>query len=343
MTGMDGAPALAVAPFGETIDEMCELTADAESLGFDSAWTSELHRTAYLPLAAMAERTATIGLGTAIALAFVRSPMTTALTALDLDEISGGRFVLGLGAGVRRLNEDWHGARVGRPAQHLREVVSIVREFVAGSDRGETLELSGEHERFSLRGYERPFPPQRRAIPIYLAAVGPVTLRLAGEIADGWIGHELCTPEYLQGLALPALDEGARRGGRRRHDVRVVASACCVVGRDRAEACRQAAGLVAFYATVRTSADFFAFHGFAAEAEEIQRRFAAGDVDGMIAACPDEMVARLTIAGTKDDVVAGVHRYEGLADVLKLSPPTHLVPVEVTRRSQQAVLEIFGK
>jgi alkanesulfonate monooxygenase SsuD/methylene tetrahydromethanopterin reductase-like flavin-dependent oxidoreductase (luciferase family) len=222
-------------------------------------------------------------------------------------------------------------------------VVSIVRRFVDGADRGESIELSGEHERFSLRGYERPFPPQRRAIPIYLAAVGPVTLRLAGEIADGWIGHELCTPEYLKGWALPALVDGARRGGRRREEVQVVASACCVVGHDRSEACRQAAGLVAFYATVKTYADFFAFHGFAAEAGEIQRRFAAGDVEGMIAACPDEMVARLTIAGTKDDVVAGVRRYQGLADVLKLSPPTHLVPVEVTRNCQQAVLELFGK
>jgi alkanesulfonate monooxygenase SsuD/methylene tetrahydromethanopterin reductase-like flavin-dependent oxidoreductase (luciferase family) len=193
-----------------------------------------------------------------------------------------------------------------------------------------------------IRGYQRPVRPRRSTIPIYVASVGPHMTRLAGEVADGWIAHELGSPDYLRARILPSLTEGIEGAGRRREDVAVVASACCVPHPDGARARRWAAGLVAFYATVRTYEPFFEWHGFLDEARAVQAAFRAGDHEGMVAAVPEAMVARLTIAGTVDEVRAGLARYEGLADRIKLSPPTHFVPADVTAEVQDAIIDLVA-
>ena len=282
--------------------ELQEVASAAEAGNFESVWTSELHRTAFVTAAAVAARTQRVAVGTGIALAFVRSPMITALSALDLDELSGGRFILGLGAGVRRLNEDWHGRPYGKPAPHIREVVALIRRFIADSHRGVPVDFEGVFERAHVRNYLRPFTPVRQSIPIYVAGMGPWMLRIAGEIGDGWIAHELGSPEYLRDRALPQLASGLARSGRSRLAMRFVTSVCCVPMSDSRQAHRFAAGLVAFYASVRTYDEFFDFHGYLAEAKEVQRRFHRGDLESLADACPDEMVDRLTIAGTPDEV-----------------------------------------
>lgn len=330
---------LSYAPWGDTIAELVAAAQAAESAGFAEAWVAELHRSAFVPAAAIASSTQTIGVGTAIALAFVRSPMTAALTALDLDEVSGGRFILGLGTGVERLNERWHNASFGKPAAHLRETIGIVRELMAGAHIGKPIDVEGEWESIHLRGYERPFPPVRDRIPIYVAAVGDVMTRLAGEIGDGWIGHELGSPRYLSERVLPNIEAGLARGGRSRRDCAVIASACCVIDSDAAQAKRWAAGLVAFYASVKTYQPFFAFHGFEGEAAAVQERFREGDEQGMIDAVPDALVDAVTLAGTADDVRRRLAEYDGIADGIKVSPVTHLVTPEVTRHAQAAILE----
>lgn len=330
---------LSYAPWGRTIAEVVQASVDAERAGYSDVWVSELHRSAFVPTTAIAAATERIGVGTAIALAFVRSPMTTALTALDLDELSHGRFTLGLGSGVQRLNENWHNARFGKAAPHLRETVAAIRTLVASLHKGEPVDIEGDYEPVRLRGYERPFPPTRERIPIYLAAVGDIMTRLTGEIADGWLGHELGSPAYLRERLLPNLEAGLAKAGRARADLQVVTSAMCVIDDDARQAKRWAAGLVAFYASVRTYQAFFAFHGFEAEAIAIQERFRARDEQGMIDACPDEMVDALTFAGTADEVRKRLRDYDGLADGIKLSPPTHLVPAEVTMQAQRGILE----
>ncbi|MCA1832301.1 MAG: LLM class flavin-dependent oxidoreductase [Actinomycetota bacterium] len=327
------------APWGESLNEVIDAAVAAEAAGFTDAWISELHRSAFVPCGAIAAATSTIGVGTAIALAFVRSPMITALTALDLDDLSHGRFTLGLGAGVQRLNENWHNAAFGKPAPHLRETIAIIRRLIAEAHLGKPFAIEGEFERVSIRGYERPFPPLRDRIPIYVASVGEVMTRLAGEIADGWLGHELGSPRSVAELVLPNIQAGLQRAGRARGDIAVIPSAVCVIDADSRQAKRWAAGLVAFYATVRTYEAFLAFHGFSAEAHAIQERFRAGDEAGMIDATPDEMVDALTLAGTADEVRGRLSAYEGIADGIKLSPPTHLVPADVTRACQKAILE----
>jgi alkanesulfonate monooxygenase SsuD/methylene tetrahydromethanopterin reductase-like flavin-dependent oxidoreductase (luciferase family) len=271
--------------------------------------------------------------------------MVTALEALDIDELSGGRFVLGLGTGVQRLNEDWHNARFGKPVGHMRETVRNVREFIARCTTGETIALEGEYEPMHIRGYERPFPVSRPEIPVYLAAMGPAMTRLSGEIGDGWISHELCSPRYLTERVLPELEAGiGRTEGKTRADVDVVVSACCSIDPDPAAARRRVAGLVGFYASVRTYADFFDFHGLAEQQQAVIDAFRSGrGADYLADSVSDEMVEALTLVGDRDHVASQIAAYEGRADSIKLSPPTHGIGAEDTRAAQEQILALIAE
>ena len=331
------------APWGETLAELADAARRAELAGAEVVWVPELHRSATISAAAIAQATTRAQVGTAIALAFTRSPMVTALEALDLDELSGGRFVLGLGTGVQRLNEDWHNARWGKPVGHLRETVRNVRHFVANATSGAEMALEGEFEPMRIRGYERPFPVARAEIPIYLAAMGPAMTRLAGRIADGWISHELCSPRYLSERVLPEIDAGLAQAGRGRCEIELVVSACCSVDPDPQVATRRVAGLVGFYASVRTYADFFEFHGLGEAQQRVIEAFRSGrGADYLAEAVGDEMVDALTLNGDPDRVAEQVAAYEGVADAVKLSPPTHGIEAAETRLAQDRIIELIA-
>jgi probable F420-dependent oxidoreductase len=330
-------------PWGQTLDELVQAARDAEAAGAEVVWAPEMHRSATITAAAMAAGTSTVGVGTAIALAFTRSPMVTALEALDLDELSQGRFRLGLGTGVQRLNEDWHNAQWGKPLGHLRETVGIIREFVARAGDGDPIQIDGAYEHMRMRGYQRTYFQQRTQIPIYLAGMGPAMTRLAAEIGDGWISHELCSPLYVKDAILPAIEEGLTRGSRQRGDVDLVVSACASVDADAAQARRWGAGIVGFYASVRTYADFFAFHGLAEQQAVVIDKFRGGATAQSLGdSVTDEMVDALTLSGTPEDVRSQIEQYEGLVDSIKLTPPTHGLDPEVTRRAQKQLIELIA-
>lgn len=328
--------------YGETLDEWVDAAAAAEDAGMAAVWSQELHRTAFLPLAAAAPRTRGIALGTAVALAFTRSPLITALEALDVDELCGGRLILGLGSGVKRLVESWHGAPFEHPAQRLRETVAVIRAVIARAHLGEPIEERGDLLGITIRGWRRPLPPTRERVPVYLASVGPVMTRTAGEVGDGWIAHELGSPRYLRERILPRLEEGWTAAGRSREDFTIVASACCVPMHDGAAARRLAAHQVAFYASVATYQDFFAFHGFEAEAVRCQELLRAGRQEEMTDTVTDAMVDGLTAAGTPDEVRRRLAGYDGLADMIKLGPPTHAPERGAAEAAQRAILEVFA-
>ncbi len=338
MTG----PNLTFGPWGETLEELVAAGRAAEEAGATTLWVPELHRSATVSAAALAAGTCGARVGTAIALAFTRSPMITALEALDLDELSGGRFVLGVGSGVKRLNEDWHNARWGRPVAHLRETVAAVRHFVAHAADGTPMTLEGEHEPLRIRGYQRPFPQVRREIPVYVAGMGPAMTRLAGEIGQGWISHELCSPSWLTERSLPPLLEGLALGGRQRSELDVVVSACCSIDADPATARRRAAGTAGFYASVRTYADFFAFHDLAEDQEKVIESFRAGaGADHLGGAVSDRMTDALTLTGTFEQVAERIAAYAGIADSIKLTPPTHGVGPADIRAAQARIIELI--
>jgi probable F420-dependent oxidoreductase len=336
-------PRLDVGPWGESLAELADASRRAEASGASTIWVSELHRSATVALSAIAQATSCATVGTAIMWAFVRSPMMIALEALDLDELSAGRLVLGLGSGVRRLNEEWHHVRWDRPVAQLREVVRDVRHIMAHAHEGDPIILDGDYEPVRIRGYTRPVVPVRSQIPVYLAAMGPAMTKLAGQIADGWIAHELGSPAYLQQVTLPNLSAGLSVAGREAGDIEVVASACCVPHNDARQAKRWAAGLVAFYATVRTYEALFDFHGFRQEARAVQEAFRRGDHQAMLDAVPDAMVDAVTLAGTSDEVLDRLSGYDGLADAIKLTPPTHFVEPGVTRLIQNNIIAMIGQ
>ncbi|WP_244932148.1 LLM class flavin-dependent oxidoreductase [Nocardioides sp. W7] len=331
------------APWGETLAELADAARRAELAGAEVVWVPELHRSATVSAAALAQATTTAQVGTAITLAFTRSPMVTALEALDLDELSGGRFILGLGTGVQRLNEDWHNARWGKPVGHLRETVRNIRHLVAGATTGRPIDLVGEFEPMRIRGYERPYPVQRTEIPIYLAAMGPAMTRLAARVADGWISHELCSPSYLSERILPEIEAGlAQVEGRRREDLELVVSACCSVDADPAKALDRVRGHVGFYASVRTYADFFEFHGLGEAQQRVVDAFRGGQgAEHLAAVVSPELVDAVTLNGDRDRVLDQLSAYHDIADAVKLSAPTHgLSPAEI-RAGQDEVIDLI--
>lgn len=334
---------IAYQPWGESLDELVEAAARAEAAGADALWASELHRSATVTAAAMAAATATAQIGTGIVLAFTRSPMITALEALDLDELSGGRFVLGLGSGVKKLNEDWHHAEFGRPVPHMRETVRNIRAFWQAAPRGTAIELPGAFEPMRVRGYQRGARQLRETIPIYLAGMGPAMTRLAGTIADGWISHELCSPGYVASVSGPELSRGLARSGRRRDELQLVASVLCSIDDDAEMAVRRAAGTVGFYASVRTYADFWAHHGYAAEHERIADELRSGrPAESLGSRLPPEMVRAVTGSGTAAQVRTWIAGYTEHVDWVKLSPPTHGLTAPVIRQCQDRVIDLIA-
>jgi probable F420-dependent oxidoreductase len=330
------------APWGETLAELADAARRAEQAGAEIVWVPELHRSAAVSAAALAQATTTAKVGTAIQLAFTRSPMITALEALDLDELAEGRFILGLGTGVQRLNESWHNARWGKPVGHMREVVRNVRHFVANAHKGEEMTLEGEFEPMSIRGYERPHEAVRTEIPIYLAAMGPAMTRLAGRIGDGWISHELCSPSYLSERILPEINAGLEQAGRQRSEIDLVVSACCSVDSDPQVAFDRVKAHVGFYASVRTYADFFEFHGLGEAQQAVIDAFRAGTgADYLGDVVTPEMTDAITLNGDRDRVIEQIGAFEGIADAVKLSAPTHGLAAAEIRKGQDEVIGLI--
>ncbi|MCH7488244.1 MAG: LLM class flavin-dependent oxidoreductase [Chloroflexi bacterium] len=322
-------------------EEIAKLAADAEAAGFGALWTSEMFHDPFSPLAAAATGTSRIGLGTSIALAFVRSPWVLALTALDLDAMSGGRFVLGLGTGLKRINERWHGVAYGKPTPHIREVVQLIRLITERAHGGEPIKFAGQFYTLDIRGWRRPQPPVRERIPIYLAGVREGMIRAAASVADGLLGHPIYSLRWTQDVVVPALARGLKEAGREREGFELCLGVCCAVDSDVRRARRAAAATIAFYATVKTYEPLFA--SFRNEVRAIQEALLKGDSSGAAEAVSDDMIDTFAATGDADQVRAQVKPYLDLADTVCLSPPDQLIEPAETERYRQALLQVFGE
>jgi probable F420-dependent oxidoreductase len=294
----------------------------------------------FLPLAAAAAGTSRITLGTSIALAFVRSPWVTALAALDLDILSGGRFVLGLGTGLKRLNERWHGVAYGKPTPHIRECVQVIRMIMERAHTGEPIRFSGQYYDVDIQGWRRPVSPVRDALPIYLAAVREGMIRTAAQVADGLLGHPIYSLRWIREVVLPALGRGLTESSRRREEFHLCLAVCCAVDNDVAKARRAAAATIAFYATVNTYEPLFA--GFDREVQRIQDALRENNQTGMIDAVSDEMIDAFAVAGTPDEARRQLAPYLDLADGICLTPPDQLIDPAESDRYRLALIETFG-
>jgi probable F420-dependent oxidoreductase len=297
----------------------------AEERGFRNAWFPEItFGDAFGPATAVATRTSRIGLATGVVGIWSRSAVTMALQAATLNELSEGRLVLGLGVQARGYVEGWHGQRYERPIRAMREYVAILRRALAGEP------VSFEGEIFSVRNFQLMVQPPERPVRIYVAAIGPQMLRLAGEIADGVIGY-FWSAAYVRDVVRPRLREGAERAGRSLDEVDVACGFPTIVGDDGLEEIK---GQVLMFATAMSSsphyADSFAAAGYGDAVREIQERVAAGDVDGALAAVTDEIADAMTLAGPADHVRARIAEYgdAGLDTVaLNPSPPNVFFPL----------------
>lgn len=298
----------------------------AEGAGFGRLWAAELQRSATIPLAVAASATTTIGLGTGVALAFTRSPFVLALEALDLDELSGGRLCLGLGAGVRRLNRSWHGVDYDPPVPRMRELIAAVEELISAMAEGRDAASPGEHYDISVVGFRRVADQPRAAIPVWLAAVLPGMARLAGRTASGFLDHPVTTPRWLNERLLPAIAEGAERARRPAPEI-AAAMICAADDRDPGRARRAAACTVGFYATVRTYADLFTEAGFGQRLDGIRRAFVGGDAEDLARAVGPDMTEQFAAAGTWREVRERVAEHVSACercDRVWATPPHHL-------------------
>lgn len=293
---------------GARMGEVLPLVERADALGYDSVWAAEAYGSdAVTVLAYLAARTSHIRLGSAVLQMPARTPANTAMTAMTLDALSGGRLLLGLGLSGPQVVEGWHGVSYAAPLARTREYVGIVRTILS---RAEPLVHEGRHYQIPYRGADatgrgKPLRsilhPLRADLPIYLAAIGPRNVALTAEIADGWL-PVFYSPER-EDVHAAALAEGLARSGRGIDDLEICANVPVAVG-DDIGACRdRLRPVLALYlggmgAKDRNFyADLAGRYGFAAEAQEIQRCYLEGRRADAVAAVPDALIDEVCLVG----------------------------------------------
>lgn len=278
--------------------------ARAEALGFDSIALPELTLDPFLSSTLAAEHTRQPGIKTAIALAFPRSPMTTAYMAWNLQALSGGRFELGLGTQVkghivRRFSTPWVS-----PGPRLREYVESLRAIWDTWQNGTPLAYQGEHYNLSLMiPVFDPGPIAHPRVPISISAVNTYMLRLAGELTDGVQLHSFCTDKYETDVVLPTVEAGAKRAGRSLRDVAMTSGGFIVAEVPGKDLDARIAGLrqrIAFYASTRTYKPVMDVHGWGDVTLELHRLSLQGQWKEMAALITDEMVDAFAVIGSRD-------------------------------------------
>ena len=297
----------------------------AENMGFGAVWSAETRHDPFLPLAVAAATTRRVGLGTAIAIAFARSPMILAHIAWDLQKASGGRFVLGLGSQVKAHNERRFSVPWSAPAPRLREVVAALRAIWTAWQRRAPLDFRGQSYRFDLMTpFFDPGPIEHPQVPVYLAGVNPQMCRVAGEIADGLHVHSFHSARYLRECVHPAVQEGLNRAGRSRADFTFRASTMVVLGDSAEERKRHARGVkqqIAFYASTRTYQPVLAAHGLEDLVPRLHARSLAGDWEGMTDLISDATLDLFAVSGPFEEIGDRIReRYRGLYDRTQLYP-----------------------
>jgi F420-dependent oxidoreductase-like protein len=306
--------ALNIGYSGRTLDLPVDRVLEAERLGYHAVWTAESYGSdAVTPLAWLGALTSTIRLGTAIMQMPARTPAMTAMTAMTLDQLSGGRMLLGLGLSGPQVVEGWHGRPYGKPLGKTREYVSIVRKIFEREGR---LQHDGRHYQIPYRGPDatglgRPLKSilhGRRDLPIYLAAIGPKNVALTAEIADGWLPI-FFAPQHYDAIFKAHIETGfARTGGKSYEQFDIAATVPVVVG-DSVEACRnQVKPFIALYVGGMGAREKNFYYnlacrfGYEAAANQIQDFFLAGDRGAAMASVPDGLVDEIALCGPKERI-----------------------------------------
>jgi len=309
---------------------------ELEELGYDRAFSFEAKHDPFLPLAVAAEHTERLGLGTAVAIAFARSPMTIANAAWDLQALTGGRFTLGLGSQIRPHIEQRFSMPWSRPVDRMRELILAVRSIWSAWQDGTPLDFDGDfytHTRM-VPAFD-PGPIDARPA-ILLGGVGPAMTAVAGEVADGLIVHPVNSRRSLQELTVPALATGAARAGRGVDELELVCVTIVVTGRDEEEFNRSLEAVrtqLAFYGTTPAYQPVFALHGYGDLHDELRRLARDGRWDDMGRLIDDDLIRTIAVVGEPHRIAPAIRaRLDGISESVSLvnnraPDPQHLAEV----------------
>ena len=298
----------------------------ADEMGFAGLWANETKHDGFLPLALAASASRRVELGTSVAIAFSRSPMETAQTAWDLQDLSDGRFILGLGTQVkahvkRRFSMPWD-----RPVARLRDYILALRAIWRSFQTEEPLKYEGEfYSHTLLTPFFDPGPIENPTIPIYVAGVNTGLATLAGELCDGFHVHPFHSPEYIRETVEPAIAVGAARAGREPEGVELATSVFVVTGDDEAEidASREKMrSQAAFYASTPTYRTVLEAHGWEDVGGELGALARQKKWDEMPGLVTDEMLRAFVVEAPPEGIGDALReRYAGLVDRVGLYAP----------------------
>lgn len=321
----------------EDLTEVRRIYPQLEEIGYDRAFSFEAKHDPFIPLAVAGEHTSTLELGTAIAIAFARTPMTLANVAWDLQTVTGGRFTLGLGSQIRPHIEQRFSMPWSEPVARMEEMVRGIRAIWDSWQHGTTLAFEGRfytHTRMIPAFDPGPnvFGPPR----ILTAGFGPRMTAVAGRVADGFLVHPVNSRRSLLELTLPALRSGAEGEGRSLSDIEIVCVTIVVTGRDEAEFARSHAAVreqLAFYGTTPAYLPVFELHGYGDLHPELKQLARQGRWREMAALIDDELIETIAVVGEIDRIAGLIRqRLAGISDSVSLvnnraPDPGHLAEV----------------
>ena len=324
---------------GASTQAILDLGVRAEEAGFESVYACEFfNQAAYPVLAALSQRTERIELGTGIVSAFVRSPLAHATASMDIDELSKGRMVLGLGSGTARMIHEWFGMPFSRPAARMEEIVEVIRALFAAAP-GLGFRHEGEFYDLKIPVYTRP-NAVRSEIPIVVAGVNKHMIRAAGRAADGLVGHPIATRRWHREVTLPALRAAEAEKGRKENACRLLPYVLTSIHPDRDIAMRDAKGQIGFYYSVSVYRSILEYHGLPDVADACRKALATYDFKAMAEAIPDALVDEIAIACPPDEARERLAQWESLCGEALLYAPQVGVPPDRLQANLDAILAL---
>ncbi len=325
-----------VLSYGRPLAEAASDALAAQDVGFDGWLVGETRHDPLQACVLAAHQTDKIDIGTGVAIAFPRSPLHVAHAAHDLQVLSQGRFVLGLGSQVRTHIEKRYGAMWAAPAPRMREYVLALRAIWQAWRTGEPLRFRGQYTSHTLMTPAFAPAPHEFGDPrVWLAAVGPRMTRACGEVADGLLCHVFTTPRYVTDVTIPALAEGAAASGRIRADLEVSVPVLVVAGRDkaaRADALMAARSQIAFYGSTPAYRGVLALHGWSDAHDKLHELSIRGSWDAMAELVTDEMLDAFTVIGAPGAIAGEIlRRYGGIVDRVSIVAAGPLDPADLQR------------
>ncbi len=331
---LDGALSMRVRGGGEE-------AAAFEAMGLDGAWSFEGNHDPFLPLTLASQTTHRIELGTAIAVAFARTPMLSAHIAWDLQALTGGRFVLGLGTQIRPHIEKRYDMAWSKPAERMREYVHAIRAIWNCWSTGDELDFRGDFYTNTLMPpFFSPGPLDVPAPKIYLAGVGPRMMGTIGEVADGFFVHPFHTPEFLAAETLPGLAAGAAVADRTVAEVDIACLTIVAMGSDEptlADARHKARAQLAFYGSTPAYRGVLEHHGYGELQPELNAMSKRGQWREMTDRIDDELLDLIAVSGSPQEVGRKIAARNAFADRTTMmfygAPPS---PEEITEAAEAA-------